>query len=63
FEKLLEVNPQFAEGYYELGMGLFYDANDRSRARDLLQKYLTLGKDEAHLDNARNVLTVIEQGQ
>jgi tetratricopeptide (TPR) repeat protein len=59
FQKVLEVNPDHAEACYQLGMDYFYEQGDKENAKRLLEKYLKLGKDEANLDNARNVLVVI----
>jgi len=60
FNKVLEVNPQHAEAYYELGVYYFYDKDDKPRAKGLLTKYLSLGKDQKHLDDAKAYLGVIE---
>jgi tetratricopeptide (TPR) repeat protein len=61
FQKVLEVNPDHAEACYQLGMDYFYEQGDKENAKRLLEKYLKLGKDETNLDNARNVLVVIER--
>ncbi len=60
FERVIEVNPNHAESYYELGVYNFYSA-DKGRARTLLQKYLELGKDPKHLEDARNILAVMNR--
>lgn len=60
FNKVLEVNPQFAEAYYELGVYYFYDKNDKPHAKELLTKYSSLGKDQKHLDDAKAYLGVID---
>jgi tetratricopeptide (TPR) repeat protein len=61
FEKALKANPNNAEAYYELGMAYFYNKKDRTRAKQMLTKYLELGKDKDHLNNTRSVLVVIER--
>ncbi len=61
FQKVLEVNPDHAEACYQLGMDYFYEQGDKENAKRLLEKYLKVGKDEANLENARNVLVVIER--
>lgn len=61
FQKVLEVNPQFAEAYYQLGMHYFYDKKDKARAKQMLQKYLQLGKNPKNLEDAKAVLAVIGQ--
>jgi len=62
FEKTLEANPNYAEAYYELGMEYFYGQEDRPKAMEMLKKYVELGQDEAHLNNAKSVIVVIEKG-
>lgn len=61
FEKVLEINPDHAEACYQLGMDYFYEKGDKENAKRLLEKYLKLGSDEGNLNNARNVLVVIER--
>lgn len=61
FEKVLELDPNYAEAYYQLGMYYFYEKQDKAKAKELLEKYLTLGKDKDNLDNAKNVLVVMEK--
>lgn len=60
FERVLELNPNHAESYYELGVYNFYNA-DKGRARALLTKYVELGKDPKHLEDAKNILAVMER--
>ena len=60
FEKVLEVNPECAEAYYELGVEYYYGAQDNVRAKKMLQKYLELGEDPELLDNAKTLLKVIK---
>lgn len=60
FQKALEANPQHAEAYYELGVYYFYDKDDKPRAKELLTKYLSLGQDQKHLDDAKAYLGVIQ---
>jgi len=60
-EKALEHNPQNADVNYELGMQYYYDKVNDARAKELLTKYLELGKDEGKLDNVRKVLVVIQK--
>lgn len=61
YQKVLEVNPDFADAYYELGMYAFYEQQDKAKAKELLQKYLEIGTDENKKNNAQNVLVVIEK--
>ena len=59
FEKILEIDPENAEAYYELGMNYFYEVKDEAKAKVLLEKYIELGKDDGHLNNAKNVIAVM----
>ncbi len=59
FEKILEVDPNHAEAYYELGIYHFYDTEQRAKAKQLLEKYVQIGTDQSHLDNAKAVLAVM----
>lgn len=61
YQRILEVNPDFPEVYYELGMYAFYEQQDKAKAKKLLQKYLEIGTDENKKNNAQNVLVVIEK--
>ena len=63
FEKILEIDPENAEAYYELGMNYFYEVKDEEKARVLLDKYIEIGKDNSHLDNAKNVIAVMATQQ
>jgi len=63
FEQVLENNPDYAEAYYELGIEYFYGLEDRPKAKEMLNKYVEIGQDEAHLSNAKNVIVVIEKGR
>ncbi len=61
FERALKANPENAEAYYELGMLLYEGKKDDKRAKEILTKYLELGKDPGHLDNTKSVLVVIKR--
>ena len=61
FEKVLELDPNYAEAYYQLGMYYFYEKQDKVKAKELLNKYLGVGKNKDNLDNAKNVLVVMEK--
>ena len=61
FERAIKVNPQNAEAYYELGMLLYQGKKADKQAVDMLSKYLELGKDTAHKENAQNVLVVLKR--
>lgn len=61
FEKVLELDPNYAEAYYQLGMYYFYEKQDKVKAKAMLEKYLTMGKNEDNINNAKNVLVVMEK--
>jgi tetratricopeptide (TPR) repeat protein len=61
FEKAITANPSNAEAYYELGMMLYYDKKKDARAKELLEKYVQLGKSADHLSNTNNVLVVLKR--
>ncbi len=61
FEKALKLNPQNVDAIYELGMLFYYSKKNDARAKELLSKYVELGKDKAKLDNASTVLVVIKR--
>ncbi len=61
YEKSLEIDPDFAEAHYELGMIYFYDDEDKVAARKSLERYVEIGKDEAHISNATSVLAVMDK--
>lgn len=61
FEKAINANPANAEAYYELGMMLYYDKKKDARAKELLDKYVQLGKNADHVSNTNNVLVVLKR--
>ena len=63
FQKVLEVNPDYAEAYYELGIFYFYETKDRGQAKKMLDRYLETGQDQNHKDAAKSILTVMEKTQ
>ena len=61
FEKVLKLNPENAEAYYQLGMIHYYDKKNDKRAKELLTKYLEIGKQKDHLENTKSVLVVLKK--
>jgi tetratricopeptide (TPR) repeat protein len=51
-------DPQNAEAYFELG-SLYYFRKDYARAKENLNTYLQIGKDEKVLENTKNILGTI----
>ncbi len=61
FEKAIKANPNNAEAYYELGMILYQEKINDARAKEMLDKYIQIGHDAAHLDNIKGVLAVLKR--
>lgn len=61
FERAIKANPENAEAYYELGMLFFYDKKSDARAKELLEKYVQIGKNADHMSNTQNVLVVLKK--
>jgi tetratricopeptide (TPR) repeat protein len=61
FEKALKINPDNAEAGYELGMSLYSSGKNDKLAKEVLNKYLLIGKDAAHLENVKAVLVVVKK--
>jgi len=61
FEKVLKINPQNAEAYYELGMIYYQEKTNDAKAKELLEKYAQIGKDAGHLDNIKGVFAVLKR--
>jgi tetratricopeptide (TPR) repeat protein len=68
FERAIKANPANAEAYYELGMLLYYKKvgdkplkEDNIRAKEMFTKYIEIGKDNGHLENAKNFMVVIDR--
>lgn len=61
FEKAIAANASNAEAYYELGMMLYYDKKKDAHAKELLEKYVQIGKNADHISNTNNVLVVLKR--
>jgi len=61
WEKALKINPNNAEAGYEYGMALYFSKKNDKLAKEILNRYLQLGKDPARMDNVRSVLVVINK--
>ncbi len=60
WEKVIEVNPEYWDAYYHLGMSYNYEKNDKAQAKLALEKFIEHGKNPSYLDNAKAVLTVMD---
>ena len=63
FEKIIEIDPEYAEAYYELGVIYFYEVNDKVKAKVLLEKYIELGKNNDHLNSAKDFIILMGSQQ
>ena len=61
FQRALKFNPDHAEAGYELGMSLYSSGKNDTLAKEVLNKYLAVGKDAGHLENVKAVLVVIKK--
>jgi tetratricopeptide (TPR) repeat protein len=61
-ERLLRINPQNADAYFELGQLYYMDgkAKDR-RTKELFAKYLEIGKDEDKLSRLKDMMVLISR--
>jgi tetratricopeptide (TPR) repeat protein len=57
-QRVLEVNPNHAEAYYELGIYTFYNV-DKEKSKPMLTKYVEVGKDQKHLEDVKALLAVL----
>jgi len=61
-ERLLKVNPDNTDAYFDLGQMYYADGKEKdSRTKELLTKYVETGKDEAKLESAKNMLIMINR--
>jgi tetratricopeptide (TPR) repeat protein len=61
FERAININPENAEATYELGKTLYISKKDDKRAMELLDKYTKIGKNQANISSANDMLTVIKR--
>ena len=62
WERVLKINPENADAYYYLGESSYIEgAEQDSRTKEMLNKYLEIGKDPAKLENAKNMLVIVSR--
>jgi tetratricopeptide (TPR) repeat protein len=61
FQRVIKTEPQNAEANFELGSLYYFNKKDYVHAKEYLVKYQQIGKDEKVLENAKNILAVIEK--
>ncbi len=59
FEKLISIDPEFSDAYYELGIIALGNA-DQEKARELLAKYLELSPEGGNSSIAREILKTLK---
>jgi tetratricopeptide (TPR) repeat protein len=59
-ERALKANPDNADTYFELGQQYYFDKVD-VRSKELLTKYLEIGKDANKIQQAKDLLTMINR--
>jgi hypothetical protein len=58
----LTINPQNADVYFELGQLYYLDGKAKdNRTKELLAKYIQIGKDQDKLKRANDLLVVISR--
>ncbi len=61
-ERVIKTNPQNADAYFELGRMYYADGKEKdSRSKELLQKFVEIGKDEQKVSSANDLLIMIER--
>jgi tetratricopeptide (TPR) repeat protein len=62
FDRVLKINPGNADVYFELGQLYYMDGKSKdSRTKELLKKYLEIGKDTEKLQRAKDFLVVVNR--
>ncbi len=62
FEKIVEIapdSPESADAYYELGVICFYEPDNKEKAKTFLEKYIEIGKNNDHLNSAKDFLALM----
>jgi tetratricopeptide (TPR) repeat protein len=59
-ERAIKANPENPDAYYDLGQMYYADGKEMDkRTKELLTKYVEVGKDQAKLENAKSMLIII----
>jgi len=62
WERVLKIDPENPDPYYFLGESSYIEGKEQdSRTKEMLTKYLEIGKDPAKIENAKNMLVVVEK--
>jgi tetratricopeptide (TPR) repeat protein len=61
-ERVLKANPGNMDVYFDLGQMYYADGKEKdSRTKELLTKYVEIGKDQEKIENAKNMLIMINR--
>ncbi len=61
-ERILKINPQNADACFELGQLYYSDGKEKdSRTKELLAKYIEIGKDQEKVQRAKDFMVVISR--
>jgi tetratricopeptide (TPR) repeat protein len=61
-ERVLKLNPENVEAYYELGQLYYLDGKTKdSRTKELLAKYLEISKNSENLQKAKDLLVIVNR--
>jgi tetratricopeptide (TPR) repeat protein len=62
WEKVLKLNPANADAYFELGQLYYIDGKSKdSRTKELLNKYVEIGKDADKIQGAKDMLVIVNK--
>lgn len=61
-EKVVKTNPENADAYYDLGRLCYIEGKSKdSRTKELLTKYLEIGKDPEKIQGAKDLLVIVNK--
>jgi tetratricopeptide (TPR) repeat protein len=61
-ERVIKINPQNADAYFELGQLYYFDGKAMDgRTKELFAKYLEIGKDEGKLSRLKDMMVLVNR--
>jgi tetratricopeptide (TPR) repeat protein len=61
-EKIIQVNPENADAYFDLGQLCYMDGKAKdARTKELLTKYLEIGKDATKIGQAKDMMVIVNK--
>jgi tetratricopeptide (TPR) repeat protein len=61
FERVLKTEPENTEALFQLATVYYFSKKDNAKTKEYLSKYLQVGKDEKLMENARNIIAVVDR--